>query len=1389
MILDPVIIKSGVTLTAIVVEGGLTDDPSSVAGDAAGTGSADGSVVLDQDTAGTAGGAGVASGAVDLDQALAGGATGSGDAAGDVRDSTDQAVSGAAAGTGDAIGNVDLDQTTSGDATGAGDAAGDVSLDQGLSGAASGTGDAGGNVTTAGSPPTITGSLPDVVLTEGVAMTPVDLLSIATGATGATLIAPSSLPTGLSLNSGVLSGTPASNGAVFVSVRATNASGSSLLYGFTLEILADPQATLVENPTLAYNAGEHSYFNPQDPFLNKAKMGAPWSGQRPAQAQLEYSDLVSAGVINATGYPFQVGATGVNEFNSYFAWGDFQAGSAFAGDYVVKWDVLSGDGGSFRLTESASGYVSAGTRRLTFTYGGTGNWGLFVDPATGFPTNIRICRAEHEDLLDAGGTWDPRFLAIHHNTRELRFLDWIHANNSTWSDYAADKTPVDAFTYSPGAEITVPVEVMCDLCNVLTCDPWFTLPHLFTDQSVTDFATDVLNNLDPSLRAKFEWSNEVWNSGFDQFTYALNQSNADWGAGTDDAVGWQTKRGVECARLIDTVFVGDLTRRVNVLGGFNAIPFNTTQMLSAATWFAEEPADDIPANDPLTVFQEFAITTYFGASSDIINAGLVTAYGVSQENGDEYLHASLLDAGNETSIPDTLDLIDQHLTAISNLGGGPRLSLYEGGQHVHFESAVSPAIDAELLAFCQGDHMADLYQRIWDGLEARNVGPFMQFLDVGNSSRFGTWGLRQSLTDTTPRRVAYVEAKSRQSAQWWTDSLPAGTYTGGAAVVRDARIHGDMHSIWGHNQQFANISVWAHRMQLGEPDLDFFVGGRFLVGGTVYTDPPTWGDHAYNGAKANAYQAGGLGTWAAFEAAGITHFASTPFNFADDQTAEDDAVQRFSDRVSSITANVTTPPRFFMYRPWDDFAYYMIQNSGAPTGDTDLGEEVDFLAWRNNERASMTTFLDNVLSRTKALHPTADIFEVNVNEMLKRVLKNTALEPLRAPDLFEDNAPHGLDVLYLVAAMIVHSTIYNRPAPIDLDLTGATLPSEFTNNIEDIRDYIWAEVANAAQTPLGGTAPSSAISGAAAGIGDAAGSVSLDQAAAGDAVGAGDASGAVGLDQAIAGDAAGTGAAAGDVSTDGSISGDAAGTGDAVGDVTLDQALAGGATGSGAAAGDVAAPPAGEPERVEFPGGAGIRGIAGFTGSYTQFTMATRITPRTGIGNFEQLSTGPFEIFTAAGGGGAGERIGLNIDGNFPQADLVDGGGSPIDIEFSILLVVDGAGIAGAGGDTIRCYIDGRLAMSETSAIAAQTVLAHHGFLGGQYASGPPVGIRRIWSAYAAIDDYAAFFNADDTLRALTGTGDVSGVTPDFWQEGDAATWNSGTDQNGTAYTPESTFT
>jgi hypothetical protein len=50
--------------------------------------------------------------------------------------------------------------------------------------------------------------------------------------------------------------------------------------------------------------------------------------------------------------------------------------------------------------------------------------------------------------------------------------------------------------------------------------PWFCIPHAASDEWVTSFASLLLANLRPDLSVYIEYSNEVWNQGFPQYTHA-----------------------------------------------------------------------------------------------------------------------------------------------------------------------------------------------------------------------------------------------------------------------------------------------------------------------------------------------------------------------------------------------------------------------------------------------------------------------------------------------------------------------------------------------------------------------------------------------------------------------------------------------------------------------------------------------------------------------------------------------------------------------------------------------------------------------------------------------------------------------------------------------------
>lgn len=87
-----------------------------------------------------------------------------------------------------------------------------------------------------------------------------------------------------------------------------------------------------------------------------------------------------------------------------------------------------------------------------------------------------------------------------------------------------------AYVMSKTAQSTlIPYELQIGFANRINADFWVTIPFWFTDASVTALVTLVRNNLNPGLKARFAYSNEVWNSGFDQ---------TDWAHSLGTAIGW-----------------------------------------------------------------------------------------------------------------------------------------------------------------------------------------------------------------------------------------------------------------------------------------------------------------------------------------------------------------------------------------------------------------------------------------------------------------------------------------------------------------------------------------------------------------------------------------------------------------------------------------------------------------------------------------------------------------------------------------------------------------------------------------------------------------------------------------------------------------------------------
>ncbi len=88
--------------------------------------------------------------------------------------------------------------------------------------------------------------------------------------------------------------------------------------------------------------------------------------------------------------------------------------------------------------------------------------------------------------------------------------DWRYAGSGSWENFAG-----------------MPLELIIDTANSVEARPWICVPHLATDELQDEMIRYVLTHA--VRRPIFEYSNEVWNSGFKQFydCAAMGASIAD----------------------------------------------------------------------------------------------------------------------------------------------------------------------------------------------------------------------------------------------------------------------------------------------------------------------------------------------------------------------------------------------------------------------------------------------------------------------------------------------------------------------------------------------------------------------------------------------------------------------------------------------------------------------------------------------------------------------------------------------------------------------------------------------------------------------------------------------------------------------------------------------
>lgn len=379
--------------------------------------------------------------------------------------------------------------------------------------------------------------------------------------------------------------------------------------------------------------------------------------------------------------------------------------------------------------------------------------------------NIAVVRESQEKLFLAGEIFNPDFLAKIKQFDTLRFMDWMSTNNSEQKDWKNRPKPTDAVWAQKG----IPLETMVALANKQKANAWFNMPHLASDDYIAKFAQYVKANLDPSLKAYVEYSNEVWNWQFQQAQYANVQGKAKWG---DKGDAWMQWNGMKSAQVCDIwkkqVFgEKDKNRVVCVMGTQTAWRGLEESVLQCPAWAAQ-------GNEPCYKhgIDALAITGYFGGGlGNKENLETVLSWRKDADGGFEKAFTQLTKGGllkEGDTIKDTIDSFSyfQKVTAAKNL----KMVVYEGGSHIVGvgDPVNNDQLTEFLIAVNKHPKMYDLYTEVFNGWKQAGGTLFNHFVDINQPTKWGSWGALDYVTqDTSPKYKALLDFMNK-NPKWWS---------------------------------------------------------------------------------------------------------------------------------------------------------------------------------------------------------------------------------------------------------------------------------------------------------------------------------------------------------------------------------------------------------------------------------------------------------------------------------------------------------------------------------------------------------------------------------------------------------------------------------------------
>lgn len=805
-------------------------------------------------------------------------------------------------------------------------------------------------------------------------------------------------------------------------------------------------------------------YEPSQPFINVMKASRAWEARSATSWNyMSNARLKQEGHLNADGYPVRI-PPGANRVGTVLLVEMPKEDKSLNGRYKLTYN------GTGRIQVNGGSDVVYGANQVLFTFTANDTNMISVEfTEITSPISNMICVLDrHEADFGAGEIFRKEYLEVIKDLNQYRFMDWQQTNHSKLSRWADRPTPTSA-TWAPG----VPVEVMVALCNKMKVNPWFNFPHLANDDYMRRFSTYVKDNLDPTLVATYEYSNEVWNFIFDQAHWAAAEAQRLWKIEGD---GWMQFYGGRCAEMaiiLNSVYTGTTGRFRKTMGAHTSWIDLSHYALDAPKWVAMVPGRKAPK----TYFDDWAVTGYFGHS---LSASQVQTWRTTL---------------SETQAFDRMaEVLNREISGLVTTWGqqkqvadraGLRLVMYEGGSHVTPDHATldrNPGLLDFIEKFHYSPQMATLYTRAMT--EFAKVGKeFNVFVEVSRPGKWGLWGAQRYVGDLNPRWNAIATYNRTATQPPIVVPTPTPQPENNMPEVNKVVTFTHQNSLFDHQyngqaDDDTRVPNWTWRMAQAagktyEATGYFGFANQWTIppnAAVVYQDAPNpsvipnWSENWTGKSVINALT---------FVPDNFDSFDRAPNVNSNNPSSPVGRGQNYRDTIlRHIDAWEANAPmsggqkrRYCIYAGWADFNS---RSNGAQ--------------WNNYSAAQLKAYLDwsyggyhkwyvDLVAMLKAARPNLNIELLDVQRVMMKTWQNTPLKTLTGSRLWEDNSPHGKETWYLLAAIVYYMEMFGAKPPANYNPLsgkgqGSGVDPVMINNWSTIVDYAWNELGNTATTPV-----------------------------------------------------------------------------------------------------------------------------------------------------------------------------------------------------------------------------------------------------------------------------------------------------------------------------------